>query len=203
MAKFILSTRQAGRSLSQPDGVKASLEQSLGLFEGSATVSYNDADPHRRQTAVIEGERSHMERVRAQMPGEILVEEAIDFRKLGEPAYDLMRAVPLDYAEMMLVEPMAHGFAGKGQRIEIEVFGRTNRLVPLAGSEVHIFLAGPGSIRDRLVDRTDGNGRVTFEVGPFYRVLGVLAVPYSDYWPKIHRGSISSRVLRIDCERPA
>ena len=158
-------------------------------------------------TTLVEMEEEDAAEMRRELGGSALVEELIEYRLLSDPgfdpmpAYDLMKVTSLDLMPMVRQEPLHRDRGARdGTGFRITVLGRTRSLVPLEGAEVHVFVAGPGRVRERILARTDPDGVATVDLDPYLDVLSVIAVPYSGFWPTVARGSTPSRSLRIVCE---
>ena len=207
MAKFIVSTKLSGRlsSRSEPRDFGDMQASLAALANGFSLTPKSSAatSPGRRATFVLEGDRSEAAALKSQMPSDMLMEEAIEYSKLDQPSvpFDLLKAGPLDLLRLMRRDAMEDGFAGQGQVIDIVVEGRTRSIVPLFDAEVHVFLAGPGNMREALRGRADLEGRVSFAIAPFWTILAILVAPYTDFWPKVVRGGSTQKVNRIVCER--
>ena len=204
MAKFILTNRLSGRAARRdPTSAMSDSLAVLDRFNAPrlAVRRSKAADAGRRETVVFQGARDEMERMRREMPGEVIVEEAMEFRKLpADPPMDLLRAAPMDVARMLRAAPMSASHGGLGASLEVLALGRRRSHDPLEGAEVHVFLAGPAGMRERLQGRTDRDGRVTFTLAPFFSLLGVIVAPYSEFWPTVARGGSMRRRLQVLCE---
>jgi len=152
----------------------------------------------RRQKAFIKSDLAEIEEIRRRMPSDLIIEPEIKFDKQTQAPFDLLKASPLDLVDIMNIEPLEEAGAGLGTTLTVHVQGRRQSNEDLVGAEVHVFLAGPAGLRDRTIKRTDDQGRAEFSFASFYRVLTVITVPYSGFWPKIQRGS-PGRSLKITC----
>jgi len=207
MATFILTNRLSGRAAARDEGrAHAAMSASLNLLEQFKTPTlavrrHAGGAAMRRETVIFEGAPQEMDRLRREMPGEVIVEEAMEYRKLPlDPPMDLLRATPMDVATMMRAEAMSARHSGAGAVLEIAVLGRRRSHDPLEGAEVHVFLAGPAGMRERLQARTGADGMARFDVASFFSLLGVIVAPYSEFWPTVARGGSMRRRIQVLCE---
>lgn len=173
------------------------------------------------QSAFIEAADASAEaRVRASLPGDVMVEELIPFEKadpreaasaealaaaisgLEAPVpFDLLRAGPLDLMSALRGEGADPDCAGEGRALEVLVKGPLGRRhAPLPFAEVHLVLIGANDVREVIRMRTDAEGAARFRFAKFYEVLAITVIPYAEYWPKIVRGGHGRRI-DVLCER--
>ena len=152
---------------------------------------------HVQSTTFVEADDHAIDRIRATAGKDVVVEPLIKFHKT---TFDMLRAGPLDIADILRAEEVSASFAGTGQQLTINVRGRQRSHVPLAYAEVHLVLMGNGGVRDIMKQRTNDNGDAVFEYADFYEILAVIVVPYTQFWPRIIRGGTSNRKMNILCE---
>ena len=199
--RYIMANRLRGLQTSQAaeradQAVQASL-QSLG--SGVTLVGQSISTSRRRRTMVLEAQPGRIEALARTLPPEVTFEPEIIFEKAEVTPFDLLRSPPLDLVRLFREAPMTASAAGRGGSVEITAVGQAEPPEPLHGAEVHLFLAGRNGLSSRQVGRTDDQGCVQFEFGSFFFVRAILVVPYSGFWPRLHRGNVN-RQQRIVCD---
>jgi subtilisin len=156
------------------------------------------SSPETQSTTFVEAADEHaVERVRASVSSDVVVEEVIEFQKA---TFDLLRAGPLDLAATLRSEPIAQSFAGADKELAVNVKGPVGRRhVPLEGAAVYLVLTATGGVREVMRTKTDTEGDAKFAFASFYNVLSVIVVPYSQFWPQVIRGGSPGRKLSVVC----
>ena len=215
MGKFIVR-RKSSAKVNEHPSADALSRLSAPAFMHSASVSTDGAEfaPFSeiqegsdisqklsdRRTLVINSDKGVMQRLRSEAAQQYHVEGVIEYTKTEIP-FDLFRAAPLDLTAMLGTEPLDLNNAGADRTITVRVQGRGGRayeVIPHA--EVHAFLSARGNVRERVQARTNQSGVATFFVARFYRVLAIVAYPYSEFGPAVLRGDLGSNV-RVLCDR--
>jgi subtilisin family serine protease len=138
-----------------------------------------------------------VERIRASITKDVVVEELIEFRKA---TFDLLHAGPLDLAAILRSEAVAPDYAGGDEELSVTVKGSGRKHVALAGAEVYLILMGSGGVREVMRTKTNEDGEANFKFADFYSILSVIVVPYSEFWPRLVRGGPPGRKLNVVCE---
>jgi subtilisin len=196
--------------------VSASERRAASVFERSAAVENTltalppdvagqisvlnkpqNSSPSQWTTFIQAADVHAVERIRASVTKDVVVEELIEFRKA---TFDLLGAGPLDLAAILRSEAVAPDYAGGDEELSVTVRGAGRKHVPLAGAEVYLILMGSGGVREVLRTKTDEDGEAKFKFADFYNILSVIVAPYSEFWPRVVRGGPSGRKLNVICE---
>jgi hypothetical protein len=186
--RYVLSHRRAGRfSASDKVAARAAATTAFAtLFAESADVvgSRRPEDETKREIVVFEANSAEVAAKRDLVGPDVLLEPEI----LHFPTI----ALPLDLAVVPPWQAAGAVLAGTGQRLSLTVRGPSG---PLFGAEVLLFLRASGTLRNSLTERTDPDGRATFEFSPAWSPAAVLAIPAGNHWTVVVRGPSDGLVI--------
>lgn len=192
MARYIMANRRAGKTGTDAlaRSRQAASQSLLSLFAGSVDTVFDvePADERRRRIVGFEAEPEEVERKRAQLPPDVIIEPAIAHYPVAAFApFDLMRPHGAPAAPPL----------GRGLRLSVLVNGPAG---PLAQAAVQAHFRDPSGLAAEVVVLSAQTGRAEFEYGAGWQPVALVVEPYADHWAMLVRAPFGS-TLQVDCRR--
>lgn len=188
MARYVMSNRRSGKfKETEKEQSRAALESVAGMMSAGAQVlaDTQPSDPQARRSMIFEADPEEVVSITRNMSSDVIIEpEILHYHESVTPLEFLREDIS------WMSAPVAAG----STKLNVQVTGDTQ---PLEGTEVIVFLRGPGNTQRRLTELTNSKGGAKFSFSSIFSAAALVAVPAGDFWREVVRAP--SGKVSVDC----